>query len=49
MSLRRAALQILVCILAGFLLGVLLMAFLRSSEAAGNWVGELVYLIRYGI
>ena len=49
MSLRRACLEILACILAGLLLGSLLMAFLRSSEAAGNWIGELVYLIRHGI
>jgi hypothetical protein len=49
MSLRRACLEILACILAGLILGSLLMAFLRSSEAAGNWIGELVYLIRHGI
>jgi hypothetical protein len=49
MSLRRASLQIATCILAGLLLGSLLIAFLRSSAAAGNWIGELVYLIRYGI
>jgi len=49
MSLRRALLQIAACILAGLLLGSLLFAFLRSSEAAGQWIGELVYLIRNGI
>lgn len=49
MSLRSALLQILACILAGLLLGFVGMAFLRSSEAAGQWIGELVYLIRNGI
>ena len=49
MSLRRALLEIATCILAGILLGFTALAFLRSSEAAGNWIGELVYLIRHGI
>jgi len=49
MSLRRALLQIATCIFAGLFLGALLIAFLRSSEAAGQWIGELVYLIRNGI
>ncbi len=49
MSLRTALLQIATCLVAGVMLGSLLIAFLRSSEAAGNWIGELVYLIRHGI
>lgn len=46
---RRAILEIVACILTGLLLGVLLIALVRSHEAAGQWIGELVHLIRYGI
>lgn len=49
MGLRRASLEILICLVAGILLGFTALAFLRSSEAAGQWIGELVYLIRNGI
>lgn len=49
MTIGRALLEAVACMLAGFLLGIFLIAFLRTSEAASNWIGELVYLIRYGI
>lgn len=49
MTIGRALLEAVACMLAGFLIGIFLIAFLRTSETAGNWIGELIQLIRYGV
>lgn len=49
MSPARALAEIGCCIVSGLALGSLALLYLRSSQAALVWIGELIHLIRYGI